>query len=796
MDAQAVVPTIEMWLGQLKSVTKEQLDQQPYAGVRRALFERVFEEGGLSAIGDIVTLDRIARIAWLSDCERHYPDYIERLADHRANVADVHAKFAAVLDLSVSIRDVLYGMLDSWRILAAPIGRTIDVAAQQELQTARSANCRPSERLARFFASYWDVLKRAGAADAVPIIEAAVDMALGAYRRQAEQFVTAALFYDPNADIGCFHRIRMSLTPSNRFDVGTPVEAWPEMKRAAYEAFRYAFTSAKARTDHYLVTWSIDELREFEGESIGLALAIGLLARLYDEEVDGYTAFTGRVLFETGRLGAVGHIPAKLLAAKEAGFRRVYLPRDCVTEEVRGLETETFKVIGVDTVEEVWESLSSSASATPRGTSLATLIREFELECGSAHIQVIGRVRQEHDGQWSTTYVSVTDGMDTGRVAIYDSRRGVTATLETKPAVPLRMTLEGIKERVFGPGSRKASPDKSKPQSYKAYPPKRERILARLREIGHVQAKQEANCEYRLDFADLGERVIVKQYLNGNLTVQQVASGPEGDPLFAAICDCIEALLAVKPREQGAALPPPGQLQVLSVPTLTPAPNPMRTGEPWIGTDESGKGDYFGPLVCAAVCVDEHTANTLQALGVRDSKALTDARARQLAERIRSLCRGRFVEVEIGPEKYNQLYDEFRAEGKNLTLLLSWGHARALENLLQHTDARRIIVDQYADERYLRQKLLERGREDSREFQLMPRAEADPAVAAASILARDRFLSWLERESQRYGVTLPKGASENVVRVARDIVAQHGTDELRRIAKLHFRTTEAVVGAR
>ena len=109
---------------------------------------------------------------------------------------------------------------------------------------------------------------------------------------------------------------------------------------------------------------------------------------------------------------------------------------------------------------------------------------------------------------------------------------------------------------------------------------------------------------------------------------------------------------------------------------------------PSIGTDESGKGDFFGPLVCAGVYVDEASAEVLQAMGVRDSKRLSDRRCRELAEGIQVTCHEQYSVVEISPARYNDLYEQFRREGKNLNTLLAWAHARVLENLLAAWPAR------------------------------------------------------------------------------------------------------------
>jgi ribonuclease HIII len=215
-------------------------------------------------------------------------------------------------------------------------------------------------------------------------------------------------------------------------------------------------------------------------------------------------------------------------------------------------------------------------------------------------------------------------------------------------------------------------------------------------------------------------------------------------------------------------------------------------GYPVIGTDESGKGDYFGPLVCAAVCVDEAGAETLRSIGVRDSKTCTDGEIRELAEKIREVCAGKFEVIEISPDRYNTLYVELAREGKNLNTMLAWGHARAIEELLKKVDCPVAIADQFGDERYILGKLQARGR--SIRLIQMPRAEANIAVAAASVLARDRFLEKMAVMGKRYGMTFPRGASAAVIRAAQEFAKKNGVAKLPSVAKIHFKTTAEVQG--
>ena len=210
--------------------------------------------------------------------------------------------------------------------------------------------------------------------------------------------------------------------------------------------------------------------------------------------------------------------------------------------------------------------------------------------------------------------------------------------------------------------------------------------------------------------------------------------------------------------------------------------------EPHFGVDESGKGDFFGPLVIAGVYVDPGIARKLIDAGVQDSKRIgSDTRIRTLADAIRKTSMGLFEVVLIGPAKYNELYEKFG----NLNKLLAWGHARVIENLFaKKPDCPRSLSDQFADARLIEQSLLQHGRKI--DIQQRPRAESDVAVAAASILAREGFINWLEREGKKLGMRLERGVSPAVKTAAEKLVREKGPEGLRQVAKVHFRTAHAV----
>jgi len=210
--------------------------------------------------------------------------------------------------------------------------------------------------------------------------------------------------------------------------------------------------------------------------------------------------------------------------------------------------------------------------------------------------------------------------------------------------------------------------------------------------------------------------------------------------------------------------------------------------EPHLGVDESGKGDFFGPLVVSGVYVDRGIARKLLDAGVQDSKRIgTDARIRTLSEIIRKFAGGLVETVLIGPQRYNELYEKFG----NLNKLLGWGHARVIENLLtKKPDCPRALSDQFADARLIEQSLLQHGRKIY--IEQRPKAESDIAVAAASILAREAFINWLERRGKELGLRLERGASASVKEAAKKLVKMKGPVALREVAKVHFRTANEV----
>jgi ribonuclease HIII len=210
---------------------------------------------------------------------------------------------------------------------------------------------------------------------------------------------------------------------------------------------------------------------------------------------------------------------------------------------------------------------------------------------------------------------------------------------------------------------------------------------------------------------------------------------------------------------------------------------------PRLGVDESGKGDFFGPLCIAGVYVNESVVNAWADKGIRDSKNISsDKRIKELAELIRKTPGCVTTVVPIGNEAYNRLYLKMRS----VNAMLAWGHARVIENLMGQRHRMtpppvRAISDQFASSKDVVAKaLMSLGREI--ELVQKHRAEEDLAVAAASILARHEFVSRLGALEKQFGLKLPKGASAAVDAAAKEFIARQGPERLPQVAKMHFRT--------
>ena len=205
----------------------------------------------------------------------------------------------------------------------------------------------------------------------------------------------------------------------------------------------------------------------------------------------------------------------------------------------------------------------------------------------------------------------------------------------------------------------------------------------------------------------------------------------------------------------------------------------------WAGSDESGKGDFFGPLVVSAVVVDDSTAAKLAAAGVKDCKLLSDKKILELEETIKANVID-FSVLELKPKVYNMRYKQVLAQGGKLNQLLGFGHVAALSQVLErNADCHAALIDQFTTSTVNVRELTKRFPQCIVKQQ--PKAESNLAVAAASVLARARFLRTMAELAQAAGeAALPKGGGESATACARRLSAKLGKAELVNYVKLHF----------
>lgn len=204
-----------------------------------------------------------------------------------------------------------------------------------------------------------------------------------------------------------------------------------------------------------------------------------------------------------------------------------------------------------------------------------------------------------------------------------------------------------------------------------------------------------------------------------------------------------------------------------------------------IGIDESGKGDFFGPLCVAGVYAEGDEIAKLKSIGVRDSKLLNETSILKIGDSIRKNFAHQIVK--INPTKYNELIVQFR----NLNKLLAWGHATAIEQLVEKTTCRKVIIDQFADENVVITALKRKKLEV--DLTQRHRGEEDLVVAAASILARQAFVEGIKKMENEFGQEFPKGASARTIAAGKDFIRKHGRENLGLVGKLHFKTLDSIL---
>lgn len=219
----------------------------------------------------------------------------------------------------------------------------------------------------------------------------------------------------------------------------------------------------------------------------------------------------------------------------------------------------------------------------------------------------------------------------------------------------------------------------------------------------------------------------------------------------------------------------------------------LHSWDNWVGSDESGKGDYFGPLVVAAFYIKQQDIAILQRMGVKDSKKLQDAQINLLAQRIRDRFPTQFEIITLVPKKYNELYKNFKSSKKNLNHLLAWCHSKVISTLARKFNPEGIFVDRFTKQNLI-EYYLNSEKIDNCDILQAHQGERDIAVATASILARAKFNAGIDYYSSLLGITIPKGGGDSTIIAGKKLVKEFGEEKLEEIAKLHFKNTQKVLG--
>jgi ribonuclease HIII len=736
------------------------------------IYKVVFREKNELAFWDekvLLALERVFRI-FPPDVET-YGKVVQELLDRTHKVSNINDIFFKFLDKSISLNNVIDELSDFVKLREDVKQR---LRSCDNLVELRKTPISPSDKLQNFMDCVLGIMPT----DSGPRFDE-FNYCIQAIKDREEIGKANILLVNKQGDQGILLTVTAKVQRgSGQIKILTPAAS---TYVSAVERARLALVGKSYIPESQDVILSAEMTEaEYSGGSIALGASMAIYSSACKCYLDPYTAFTGDINLQENDfiIKRVEGIQQKLQAAKEAGCRRIFIPLDN-KPDVESEYSKQLKIVFVKDITEVLVNLFHNVNNALSDTLESRKINLLQLRCVDQGWH-ISDPRAIQDG---LQFVISPPSPPELKVNIYKSGahtpkrhdrpdfQRLLDELNTidNPPVP----LQSINKVIIIKDSEL-----------------RGKICDSLNKISPTEVKNEQYCDYSFRFVEGKENILVKQFTSGKLLLQGY-----GGPSYKLILEAIIPNYNLRY--------PNAELKIEDY--LSKTNTPMNVGKkkvapvteeviqmPYIGTDESGKGDYFGPLIVAAVWLDEPTKNLLEKLGVRDSKTLSDKKCQELAVKIRDLCRGKYKEVEILPERYNSLYNQLRSEGKNLNHLLAWGHARALETLLAQNSSQYAVADQFGDESYIKSKLMEKGR--SVRLVQTPKAERYTAVAAASILARDRFLFRLQQASQQFGINFPKGASPAVVDAARSIVKRDGLAVLQNVAKMHFKTTSVVMG--
>jgi ribonuclease HIII len=515
------------------------------------------------------------------------------------------------------------------------------------------------------------------------------------------------------------------------------------------------------------------------GRSIGLAALLEYLRSVRFISISLPVAATG-VLDLDGTVRRVEDINEKVQHALKAGFSIVLVPEANKDDLKQDLKSTTLRF--VSNIKEAYNTLKIKGQVQLD----ARTDKPFdELNRIKVKLNAEGLETTEIEAKDWQYYIEVSGLGDKARVVVYYDKSGFPKRpqIQGRSDSPLTKRLTELILHSAEPLPQLPSSGRQiRAKAVILQPETRIRIREYLcHNFGNeLQEIQEKACDYRLDIIREG-KIIVKQYPNGTLTLE----GREGT-LWDQVVSAVVTVSGVRP-EVYLAEPQKGEEKHSEQDILPPDVTS------WTGIDEAGKGDYFGPLVTAAVLVDASNRQKLSQLGIKDSKDLSDQKNIELGLQILEICQDKCYVLTTMPEKYNQLMAEPSFQG-NSQRLLGWQHRRALENILSKHDCQYAICDKFGSDFFINEGL-KTGKGTQIKIIQRTKAEADLAVAAASILARREFLLRIQKMSQEYGTMFPKGSMdyEAISKVAHTLIKNFGKDALGKVAKLHFKTTKRIL---
>lgn len=718
--------------------------------------------------------------------EEDFPNELIPLEDHLLIVHDLHRKLQAVLDATISIESLLYEKLTHWPQLDEELSFVLDQDVEKRLQQIRSGGV-TQQTLEQFFAVFFEQVEVKEDAQ-LSVIESAIKQSIVSFARLGQSSVRGLFLVGSEGEVSEI-TIKASSKSNNHPTTRFLHNVDADMTNAAEKALSCAMDIESSVSSYDYEVEISRTYMNYGGNSIGLALGVGYIAEARNLSISPYIAFTGHLEFKTGRVRSVHGVAEKLKAATQSGIHEVFISN----EDLELIPDDIpITIHPVEHLREVISQLVNRVHETAEPSLEARIKKAVLLLQKQGFKQTARNEKKDHVQLifWNGQQVPVS---------VYHTHRFVVGGSDKKLG-QLKMVVKQAFDEVFGYVIPQSSIDNKnfthESRNWTVDIPEvqlRERVKAFLTGLEGTSFKEAPHCDYQARVIQGRSKINVNQYNSGKLVIQG-----KDDPLFQKVEDELKRLLHITDIENI-----PQKTEQTRLEQQQAAVHAVEVGDEWVGTDESGKGDYFGPLVSAAVYVTQEIADTLSEIGVMDSKKLTDKRVIELAPRIEEICGQRCTKVIVNPKKYNELYDTFQLEGKNLNSLLAWTHIRALENILPNFEPSlplTVLIDKFADEDYIQtrfkaEKLITGSKKVDLRLVQLPKAEVNVAVAAASIVARYYFLQQLRKLSQTYGMDLPKGASDpNIIVIGKKILGQYGSAELANIAKVHFKTTGRILG--